>query len=158
MKQNISNQKNYLRTRLILFRALGGKCARCGERDFRVLEIHHSHGDGGKKRKEAGGGSNAGRKDKSFTEEFGRAVQGRELLCSNCHTKESNTDTVLLSTLQVSKLLNMRRDELYELVEGGGIERTGSGWKRLQPISVFATVDFRLRSRREWEWGGYNVT
>lgn len=69
-----------------VIQAYGGKCARCGESDPRVIAIHHQFGGGNQIRKELKGSSEKVLLDlvkRGFPQD-----EGIELLCMNCHTKE----------------------------------------------------------------------
>jgi hypothetical protein len=81
----LKNSKAYSRWRNWLYRRralerLGGRCARCGITDLRVLQISHRNGDG---RLERGGRQSGGRYQKIALGK--RDVNDLELLCANCH-------------------------------------------------------------------------
>jgi len=71
--------KRYMKARMAIIDALGGKCIKCEFNDFRALEVHHKLSDGGKERKIYG--VNNYRYYQGLLTHLGDL----ELLCSNCH-------------------------------------------------------------------------
>lgn len=70
--------------RLVVIAFLGGSCNVCGIRDNRVLEIHHTLGDGRKDRP----GTNPGTSESYYRKILKRAQDepgSLELVCANCH-------------------------------------------------------------------------
>jgi DNA-binding MarR family transcriptional regulator len=71
-------------TRLTVIQYLGGKCARCGFDDIRVLQIDHVHGNGWRERRDWGGSYQIYRR-------LLRRVANKEVisdyqvLCANCN-------------------------------------------------------------------------
>jgi hypothetical protein len=70
-------------TREKVLRFLGGHCVRCLFWDYRVLEIHHTLGNGSQERKLMG--SDSQRFYKTVLEDKSGCYS---LLCSNCHRIE----------------------------------------------------------------------
>ena len=76
-------KKNYWIKKKALIESLGGKCVKCGESDFRVLDINHI--DRNKKKKAFKGQYNWGRRFQDWDKNKGNL----ELLCANCHRKHT---------------------------------------------------------------------
>lgn len=74
-----SNKKKRLRRRLKAIELLGGKCAHCGNDDFRVLQIDHINNDGYLEGKN--------RSDPMMRDIYTgrRSIDDLQLLCANCH-------------------------------------------------------------------------
>ena len=73
--------------RMMLLEILGGKCVRCGESDWRCLQIDHVKGNGFRERKTAKS------KGMNYTLQLLRRVQeGKgsqyQLLCANCNFRK----------------------------------------------------------------------
>ena len=74
-------QKTYNKIwRVRTFEFLGGKCVRCGEKDWRVLQINHLNNDGSKERRLHGEAYTC----KDIIENQRKDV---ELLCANCNIR-----------------------------------------------------------------------
>lgn len=87
-----TKQRQYARTyrkklRTTIINLLGGKCVKCGESDWRCLQIDHIHGGGNKERK------------KKFLKDYGNYLRyvlrqvkagskDYQLLCANCNWKK----------------------------------------------------------------------
>ena len=73
----------YWELRLLTLGKLGGKCLRCGNNDYRVLQIDHVNGDGNEERREKRGG---GMQRTIMREIIAGNKNGKyQLLCSNCN-------------------------------------------------------------------------
>jgi hypothetical protein len=72
------------RTKLKVIQLLGGKCARCGVSDPRVLQVHHRNGGGNVERREKGDKA-SGYKFYSAIIHGERPIDDLELLCANCN-------------------------------------------------------------------------
>jgi hypothetical protein len=81
-----ANYRNYSkRKRLELISLLGGKCVRCGESDWRCLQVDHINGNGKIDRRKRAG-------SKAWTvyliEKIKNGSKDYQLLCANCNWKK----------------------------------------------------------------------
>jgi hypothetical protein len=81
-KSVISGKKYREKERKMVINAYGGKCRDCGVDDVRVLDLHHSNGDGSKHREQFDNGLGFQRflKSQGYPQDLGLIV-----LCANCH-------------------------------------------------------------------------
>ena len=75
------SKKRWKEYRLIAIGKLGGKCVKCGNDDFRVLQIDHINGGGWKERLVVGYKGNYGVISRIINGEKDRY----QLLCANCN-------------------------------------------------------------------------
>jgi hypothetical protein len=73
---------------------LGNECIKCGNKDYRVLQVDHVDGNGNKERKEQGMGN--GSTTKYLKRILDNTTNSYQLLCANCnlikyYEKERNT-------------------------------------------------------------------
>jgi len=86
----LKGRENYLKTareknrkiRLEAINILGGKCVKCGFKDWRALQIDHVKGEGMKERKKTHCSSSYYRK---VFEEIKNGSDKYQLLCANCN-------------------------------------------------------------------------
>lgn len=79
-------KKYYLKLKLEIFELLGNKCVRCGESDFRCLQIDHVNDNGNIERKLAHG--NKTTYLKNIIRNIKNGSHDYQLLCANCNTKK----------------------------------------------------------------------
>lgn len=79
---NARRTESRWRGRLLVMRALGGKCVACGIRDVRVLQINHRNGGGTRERLEAG---LSGSKLVRDLLNGRRRLDDLDLRCANCN-------------------------------------------------------------------------
>jgi hypothetical protein len=79
--------QNNERERAEVFNAYGGKCSRCPEGDWNVLAVHHIHHDGKAHRESEN--LRAGTEFYRWLKKVGWPVDLVELVCSNCHKRET---------------------------------------------------------------------
>lgn len=80
---NAQRAGKLLQIKKAVIAAYGGECACCGEKETAFLTVEHAFGDGGKRRRELGGGGR-----RVFTDLVVRcfpADEGIEILCLNCN-------------------------------------------------------------------------
>ncbi len=73
--------RSYKKAKLALFRVLGSCCKRCGITDIRVIQFHHTAGDGKEDRKGPAGRSYIRRLLKRLSDDPEAIVA----VCANCH-------------------------------------------------------------------------
>lgn len=74
--------KDYrIRIRKTVIEMYGGKCVRCGESDYRCLQLDHIHGGGIKELRSYGGTISVYLKALKHPEKY-------QLLCANCNWKK----------------------------------------------------------------------
>jgi len=78
-----SEYRRKLRQSLIIL--MGGKCVRCGESDWRCLQIDHVNGDGNKDRNQR---NNYTKYFKGIIEEVKTGSKRYQLLCANCNWRK----------------------------------------------------------------------
>lgn len=83
-------QRDWRKKRQVSLRAeaievLGGKCARCGLDDHRVLQFDHVHGGGHRER-------NTQDRLKLYMDVSKRRREDIQLLCANCHVLKTHHD------------------------------------------------------------------
>lgn len=86
-----ANLAAYYRLKDELFNLLGGKCARCDQHNWNVLQIDHTEGGGGEDRKNGHTKSYRRMRDelRAGTDE------GRyQLLCANCHHLKTTASVI----------------------------------------------------------------
>ena len=76
---SVYRKPGFWKCKMKLIKQLGGKCARCGNPDMRVLDINHL--DRTQKVRPSGGQYTYGRRIKDWNANTGNM----ELLCANCH-------------------------------------------------------------------------
>lgn len=83
-----ARKREYYRKNVVsVFNALGNKCARCNEKDKRVLHIDHIQGGGYKHRKELNNSTYKFYKD--ILESLEKKENKFQLLCANCNWLEA---------------------------------------------------------------------
>ena len=80
-RQRQQYKNDYLSIRIKLINALGGKCVRCGNSDYRCLQLDHINGHGNKERK-LGNSASILRYYNKHQNEIKSKFQ---LLCANCN-------------------------------------------------------------------------
>jgi len=77
-----SAYKRYIKARMGIIGALGGRCLTCGFNNFKALEVHHKKGEGNKERRNRMGTLV---NDYRYYQQMLNHLEDYELLCSNCH-------------------------------------------------------------------------
>jgi 5-methylcytosine-specific restriction endonuclease McrA len=80
MTKQERDARHALKLKLAIIAFLGGKCARCGVQDPRVLTLDHVHGGG--RRDHAKRGTHGIRRD---ILKGARDASDFQILCANCH-------------------------------------------------------------------------
>ncbi len=80
-QEKTRSHKRWREYRLIAIGKLGGKCKRCGNNDYRVLQIDHINGGGSKERLAIGYKGNYS----TLREVINGKTKKYQLLCANCN-------------------------------------------------------------------------
>lgn len=90
-KQSENARIGQERNRDLVFTLLGGRCAHCGNDDWRVLQLDHKNGGGAEERRQFNTRGNW-KQTGPYLRHILEHINQYQLLCANCHAIKTNKE------------------------------------------------------------------